>query len=212
MNMHRNARLAPKGREIMIRRLERGERVADVAGAMGVSVRTVFRWARRFREHGLAGLEDRSSRPHRSPTRTPAATEAKVTRLRRQRRTMDRIAAETGLSRATVGRILARHGLNRWRDLEPAEPVRRYERAAPGELLHLDIKKLGRLTRTGHRITKDRSRRSSSRGVGWEFVHVCIDDHARLAFGRVLDTASARRMPSPSSKRRWRGIMRRGSG
>ncbi len=188
MNMHENARLTPKGREIMVRRLERGERVADVAGAMGVSERTVYKWRRRWREHGLAGLADRSSRPHRSPTRTPATTEAEVTRLRRQRRTMDRIAAETGLSRATVGRILARHGLNRWRDLEPVAPVRRYERATPGELLHLDIKKLGRFTRVGHRITKDRSGQSSSRGVGWEFVHVCIDDHSRLAFSQVRDS------------------------
>ena len=97
---------------------------------------------------------------------------------------MDRIAQETGVSRATVGRILARHGLNRWRDLEPSEPVMRYERDTPGELIHIDIKKLGKFNRTGHRITDDRT--VKSRGAGWEFVHVCIDDHSRLGFSQVL--------------------------
>ncbi len=100
---------------------------------------------------------------------------------------MDRIAGETGLSRATVGRILARCGLNRWRDLEPSEPVRRYERAAPGELIHLDIKKLGKFVRTGHRITCD-PKAGKSRGAGWEFVHVSVDDHSRLAFSQVLES------------------------
>ena len=99
---------------------------------------------------------------------------------------MDRIAQEAGLSRATVGRVLARHGVNRWRDLEPVEPVLRYERAAPGELIHIDIKKLGKFTRTGHRVTGDRSGQSKSPGISWEFVTVCIDDHSRLGFSQVL--------------------------
>jgi len=185
MNLHQNARLTPKGREVLIRRLEHGERPGDVACAMGVSVRTVYKWRARYLAEGLTGLRDRSSRPARSPARTAATVEAEVIRLRRKRRTMDRIAARTGLSRATVGRILARHGLNRWRDLDPAEPVVRYERAAPGELIHIDIKKLGKFTRTGHRITGD-PRQGKSRGVGWEFLHVCIDDHSRLGFARVL--------------------------
>ncbi len=185
MNIHKNARLTPKGRELLMARLERGERPTEVAGAMGVSIRTVYKWRKRYREEGLAGLVDRSSRPHRSPQRTPAAIEAEVIRLRRERRTMDRIADETGLARATVGRILARHGLNRWRALAPAEPVTRYERTAPGELIHLDIKKLGRFARTGHRITGD-PRQGETRGIGWEFVHVCIDDHSRIAFSQVL--------------------------
>jgi transposase InsO family protein len=186
MNMHQNARLTPKGREVLIRRLERGERPDDVACAMGVSVRTVYKWRRRFGEEGFAGLQDRSSRPLNSPARTAALLEAEVIRLRRERRIMDRIADETGLSRATVGRILARHGLNRWRDLDPAEPVVRYERAAPGELIHIDIKKLGKFNRAGHRITGDRAGQSNTRGIGWEFVHVCVDDHSRLGFSEVL--------------------------
>ncbi len=185
MNMHQNARLTPKGREILIRRLERGERAVDVACAMGVSARTVYKWRARYLAEGLAGLRDRSSRPARSPARTPAHIVAEVIRLRQARRVMDRIAARTGVSRATVGRILARHGLNRWRDLDPAEPVVRYERANPGELIHIDIKKLGKFARAGHRATGD-PRQGESRGIGWEFVHVCVDDHSRLAFSQIL--------------------------
>lgn len=185
MNIHKNARLTPKGREVLIARLERGERPGDVGCAMGVSIRTVYKWRNRYRDEGLAGLQDRSSRPVRSPTRTAAPLEAKVVRLRRERRIMDRIASETSLSRSTVGRILARHGLNRWRDLDPADPARRYERDAPGELIHIDIKKLGKFSRTGHRITGD-PQQGKSRGAGWEFVHVCVDDHSRLSFSQVL--------------------------
>ena len=186
MNMHQNARLTPKGREILVNRLERGEHPGDVACAMGISVRSVYKWWKRFRDEGLAGLQDRCSRPATSPARTPERVEAEVIRLRRARRIMDRIADETGVSRATVARILARHGLNRWRDLEPSEPVIRYERDAPGDLIHIDIKKLGKFTRTGHRITGDRTGQSNARGIGWEFVHVCVDDHSRLGFSQVL--------------------------
>jgi len=193
MNIHKNARLTPKGRELLVKRLERGEHPDDVACAMGVSVRTVYKWWQRYRELGVAGLADGSSRPVSSPLRTPAAIEAQVVSLRRDKRIYDRIAAETGLSRATVARILVRHGLNRWRDLEPAEPVVRYERARPGELIHLDIKKLGRFERVGHRITGDRRGQSNPRGrpqggYGWEYVHVAIDDHSRLGFSQVLES------------------------
>ncbi|MGR3343993.1 MAG: IS481 family transposase [Paracoccaceae bacterium] len=184
MNIHRNARLTPIGREILISRFERGEHRADIACSMGTSVRTVYKWVKRFRDHGLTGLQDCSSRPARNPARTPGDIEARVVQLRRKRRIMDRIAEETGVSRTTVGRILVRHGLNRWRDLEPSEPVVRYERDRPGDLIHIDIKKLGRFRRTGHRITEDRTMKS--RGAGWEFVHVCIDDHSRLGFSQVL--------------------------
>ena len=136
---------------------------------------------------------DASSRPLKSPSRTPADIEARVVALRRDKRIYEQIAAETGLSRATVARILVRHGLNRWRDLEPAEPVIRYEREQPGELIHMDIKKLGRFERVGHRITGDRRGQSNPRGsarggYGWEFVHVAIDDHSRLAFSKVMDS------------------------
>ncbi len=194
MNVHKNAGLTPRGREILISRLERGEHPMDVATAMGVSASTVYKWRRRYREQGIAGLRDRSSRPHASPNRTPDDIEAKVIALRKERRIYSRIAAEVGVSRATVGRILTRHGLNRWRNLEPAEPVRRYERARPGEMIHIDIKKLGRFDRVGHRITGERTKQSSRRGkkggktwgAGWEYVHVCIDDHSRLGFADIM--------------------------
>ncbi len=186
MNMHKNARLTPKGREILIGRLERGEHACDVARALGVSERTVYKWRKRYRDHGPAGLQDRSSRPLVSPARTSAPIEQQVVTLRKERRTFDRIAEQVGISRATVGRILMRHGLNRWRDLEPVEPVIRYERDKPGELVHIDIKKLGKFNRVGHRITGDRHGQSNARGIGWEFVHVCVDDHSRIAFSQVL--------------------------
>jgi transposase InsO family protein len=186
MNVHENAGLTPKGRELLISRLERGEHPEDVATAMGVSTSTVYKWRRRYRAEDLAGLRDRSSRPHASPNRTPADIEAKVIALRKERRIYNRIAVEIGVSRATVGRILTRHGLNRWRDLEPAEPVRRYERERPGEMIHIDIKKLGRFNKVGHRITRDRTGHSNSRGVGWEYVHVCIDDHSRLGMAEIM--------------------------
>ena len=186
MNVHENARLTPRGREILILRLDRGEHPMDVATSMGVSVGTVYKWRRRHRAEGGAGLRDRSSRPNVSPNKTPDDIEAWVIALRKERRIYHRIAAEAGVSRATVGRILVRHGLNRWRDLEPAEPVRRYERDRPGEMIHLDIKKLGRFNKIGHRITGDRHGQSNSRGVGWEFVHVCIDDHSRLGLADIM--------------------------
>ncbi len=186
MNVHKNARLTPRDRETLISRLERREHPLDVSTAMGVSARTVYKWRRRYRAEGFAGLLDRSSRPNASPDRTPDDVEMKVIALRKERRIYHRIAAEVGVSRATVGRILTRHGLNRWRDLEPAEPVRRYERDRPGEMIHIDIKKLGRFNKVGHRITGDRTGQSNSRGVGWEFVHVCIDDHSRLGFADIM--------------------------
>ena len=185
MNIHKNARLTPRGREILNGRLERGERPLDVATAMGVSTATVYKWRRRYRAEGPIGLQDRSSRPNASPNKTPDDIEAKVIVLRKERRIYHRIATEAGVSKATVGRILTRHGLNRWRDLVPAEPVRRYERDKPGEMIHLDIKKLGRFNKVGHRITGDRTGQSNNRGVGWEFVHVCIDDHSRIAFADI---------------------------
>lgn len=150
---------------------------------MGVSEQTAGKWVARFRGEGAAGLQDRSSRPHRSPRRTPAPLAEQIEALRRQRRTGAQIAMAVGCSKSTVFRILAHQGLSRLKALEPAEPVRRYERATAGELIHLDIKKLGRFSAVGYRITGDHSRRT--RGVGWDYVHVCIDDASRIAFVEI---------------------------
>jgi transposase InsO family protein len=192
MNIHKNAPLTPKGREAMVRSVvEGGLSKADAAFQFNTTPKTVAKWVKRFREEGVEGLRDRSSRPHSSPSHTPPATCAAVEALRRQRHTGKQIAAEVEVSPATVSRILCRLGLNRIRDLEPAEPERRYERETPGEIIHIDIKKLGRFERVGHRITGDRAGQSNSRGVGWEFVHVCIDDHSRVAFSEIKPDETA---------------------
>ncbi|MCW5714437.1 MAG: IS481 family transposase [Bauldia sp.] len=185
MNIHKNARLTPIGRERLVEAVRSGQSPEAAARSAGVCPRTAHKWVARFSAEGSAGLRDRSSRPHRLYRATPAATVARVEALRRQRWTGRQIAAEVGVSPATVSRILRRLGLNRMRDLEPAEPVRRYERQHPGELIHLDIKKLGRFDRTGHRITGDR-RKGESPGAGWEFVHIAIDDASRVAFSQIL--------------------------
>ena len=186
MNSHKNAPLTPKGREAMVRSVVGGGlSQADAAYQFNTTPKTVAKWVKRFRAEGVDGLRDRSSRPHSLPSQTVPATRTVIEALRRQRYTGKQIAAETGVSPATVSRILRRLGLNRIRDLEPAEPARRYERATPGEMIHIDIKKLGRFDRIGHRITGDRTGQSNGRGVGWEFVHVCIDDHSRVAFSEI---------------------------
>ena len=186
MNIHKNARLTPRGRELIVRQIESGQTPEAAARAAGVCPRTARKWVARFKAEGIEGLKDRSSRPHHLRKPTPAAIVERVEALRRQRFTGKQIAAEAGVSPATVSRILRRLGLNRLEALEPAEPIRRYERQHPGELIHLDIKKLGRFDRVGHRITGDRTGQSNSRGSGWEFVHVCIDDASRLAFSQIL--------------------------
>jgi transposase InsO family protein len=183
MNVHKNARLTPRGRERIVRQVESGQTPEAVAEAAGVCPRTVRKWVDRYRREGLAGLQDRSSRPHRLRQPTPQAVVEEIERLRRQRWTGKQIAAETGVSPSTVSRTLHRLGLNKLSALEPAEPVRRYEREQPGELIHIDIKKLGKIGIVGHRITGDRSKRS--RGVGWEYLHVCIDDASRIAFVEI---------------------------
>jgi transposase InsO family protein len=185
MNIHKNARLTPHGREVMVSRIESGQTPEAAARAAGVCPRTARKWVARFKAEGVEGLKDRSSRPHRLYRPTPAAIVERVESLRRQRFTGKQIAADVGVSPATVSRILKRLGLNRIQALEPAEPVRRYQREHPGELIHIDIKKLGRFERVGHRITGS-PQQGKSRGAGWEFVHVCIDDASRLAFSRIL--------------------------
>lgn len=176
----------------MVRRvLREGQPPKAVATAFGVDLKTVTKWLARFVAEGPAGLEDRSSRPHRLRDATPPATVEQIIGLRRQRFTGQQIAAQTGVSPATVSRILRAAKLSRAKDLEPACPVVRYERQTPGELIHLDIKKLGRFEKVGHRITGDRTGQSNSRGIGWEYVHVCIDDASRLAFSQVMKDETA---------------------
>ena len=154
MDTHKNAPLTPKGREAMVCSVvEGGLSHAAAARQFNTTPKTVAKWVKRFRTEGVAGLRDRSSRPHSLPGQTPSATCAAVEALRRQRYTGKQIAAEVGISPATVSRILQRLGLNKLSALEPAEPVRRYERECPGELIHIDIKKLGRIGAVGHRIT-----------------------------------------------------------
>ena len=191
MNIHKNARLTPIGRERLVQAVLSGQTPKAAAQAAGVCPRTVRKWIARFKAEGRAGLTDRSSRPQRLYRPTSVAIATQVESLRRQRLTGKQIAADLGLSPATVSRILQRLGLNRMRDLEPAEPVRRYEHAHPGDMIHIDIKKLGRFNKIGHRITGDRVGQSNSRGVGWEFVHVCIDDASRVAFSQILTDEKA---------------------
>ncbi|EHR01036.1 transposase [Bradyrhizobium sp. WSM471] len=171
--------------------VEGGLSQADAAYQFNTTPKTVAKWVKRFRGEGVDGLRDRSSRPHSSPSQTPPATCAAIEALRRQRHTGKQIAAEVEVSAATVSRVLRRLGLNRIRDLEPAEPERRYERENPGEIIHLDIKKLGRFQRVGHRITGDPSGPNKSRGASWDFVHVCIDDHSRVAFSEIKPDETA---------------------
>ncbi|HLQ12728.1 MAG TPA: IS481 family transposase [Steroidobacteraceae bacterium] len=194
--MHKNARLTPKGRALVLARLEAGQHQVDVAQAMGVSLTTVKKWLRRHRQEGPEGLEDRSSRPRCSPRALLPGTRQAVIALRRQRRTGCYIARRLGLSAASVSRILRTAHLSRWRELEPTPPVVRYERAEPGELIHLDIKKLGRIKGLGHRIHGDRRSALRNRGIGWDYVHVAIDDASRIALAEVAadergDTATA---------------------
>jgi transposase InsO family protein len=158
-----------------------------VATAFGVCVKTVRKWVERFLAEGEAGLMDRSSRPHRLRQPTLQAVVEEIERLRRQRWTSKQIAAASGVSPATVSRVLRRLGLNKLSALEPAEPVRRYEREKAGELIHIDIKKLGRIGSVGHRTTgRHPGVVNRHHGIGWEFVHVCIDDASRVAFVQVM--------------------------
>jgi len=150
------------------------------AAAHGVTPPTARKWLGRYLAEGQVGLSDRSSRPRYSPRALPLGKALAIVELRRRRLTQARIAASLGVSPSSVSRVLARAGLSRLRDLEPVEPVQRYEHAAPGDLLHIDTKKLGRIERPSHRVTGNR--RDSVDGAGWEFLFVAIDDHARIGF------------------------------
>ena len=184
--MHQNARTTRHRRMLMIERLQGGWTVPAVAAALGVDPKTVRKWRDRYAAEGAAGLRDRSSRPHHSPTRLDAGVAAEIEALRRQRLSGPAIARRLGRPVSTIGVVLRRRGLGRLAALEPKPPVIRYERAHPGELIHLDIKKLGRIAGLGHRITGDRRGQSAKRGTGWEYLHVAIDDASRLAYTEVL--------------------------
>ena len=185
MDIHKNARSCLASRALLVRRVgEEGWTVKEAAEALGLSERSAYRWLARYRAEGLSGLVDRSSRPRRMPGKTSEETIARIVELRHQRLTGSEIAARLGLPRSTVGRILQRAGLGRVPRLEAPEPVRRYEKQFPGELVHLDTKKLAGIRKVGHRVTGNRRHRT--RGAGWEFVHVCVDDRSRLAYVEVL--------------------------
>ncbi len=186
MDSHENARTTPRGRLLMVERLQAGWSVGQVAAAAGVTAKTVRKWRDRFATEDEAGLRDRSARPRHSPGRLPAATIGQIEALRRQRRSGPAIARQLGLPVSTVGLELRRLGLGRLRALDPLPEIIRYEREHPGELIHFDIKKLGRIDGIGHRITGDRSGQSSKRGTGWEYLHVAIDDASRLAFTAIM--------------------------
>jgi transposase InsO family protein len=192
MKLHANARTCPNSRRLIVDRVEAGWSLAEAAEAAGVSERTAAKWLARWRAEGEGGLVDRSSAPKRVPGRTPALRAEAIVALRRLRMTAAEIAELLSMALSTVSAVLRRAGLGKLSQLDPLEPPNRYERQRPGELLHVDIKKLGRIRGAGHRMAghrqsqnKRRSRRRAGE-LGWEFVHVCVDDATRLAYAEVL--------------------------
>jgi len=178
-------------RRLLVERVQAQQWTVEAAAhAAGVSRRTGYKWLGRYRREGLPGLEDRSSCPHRQPRRTSAGQVAAIRAARHERLTAWAIAVRLQIPRSTVAAILAREGLNRLARLGPVAPVVRYEWAHPGELVHLDVKRLARIVRVGHRIHGNRSLRVY--GAGWEYVHVAVDDHSRVAYTEVLPDQTGR--------------------
>jgi transposase InsO family protein len=193
MKLHANARTCPKSRQLLVDRIEEGWSVMEAAEAAGITARRARRWLARWRAEGASGLIDRSSAPKRIPHKTPPERVEEIIRLRRLRMTAAQIATALQMALSTVSAVLKRVGLGKRSRLDPPEPPNRYERRRPGELIHIDVKKLGRILRPGHRVTGDKrgQRRMRHDGkkvglAGWEFVHVAIDDHSRLAYAEVL--------------------------
>jgi len=186
MNIHSLARTTPSSRGLIATRREEGLTEAVVADQLGIDRKTVRKWTRRKRDEGEAGLKDRSSRPLTSPSALPPEWRAAVEALRRLRFTQAKIAAVLGLSKSRVQRNVAAVGLAKLSALEPPVPDRRYERDRPGELVHVDTKKLGRFYMPGHRVTGNRSVAGIRGNNGWEFLHIAIDDRTRLAYAELL--------------------------
>jgi transposase InsO family protein len=185
MDYHQNARLTVHSREQMARKVVLDRCTLKLAAAsFNVSAKTAAKWVSRYRKGGAAALADRSSRPHRCYRPTPPTLLEKVLALRRLRWNGWRIARELRLSRATVSRILRRNGMNRLRSLDPPPPMVRYEHKRPGDMIHFDIKRLARIVKPGHRVHGDRTQ--ETRGAGYEYLHIVIDDHTRIAFAAIL--------------------------
>jgi len=195
MRLHGNAKTCPHSRRLIVRRVEEeGWSLAQAAEAAGVSERTAAKWLARWRAAGEAGLLDRSSAPRRIPHRTPLERVRLVVALRRLQMTAAEISELSGLALSTVSAVLKRAGLGRLSRLAPPEPANRYQRRHPGELLHVDVKKLGRIARPGHRVfghTSQPGWQSRRFQHGWEYVHVCVDDATRLAYAEVLNDERA---------------------
>jgi transposase InsO family protein len=189
MKLHGNARTCPNSRRLLVCRIrEEGWSLAEAAAAAGVSERTARKWVARFEAEGEAGLRDRSSAPRRIPHRTPVERVEAIRALRKLRLTGAEIAEALGMALSTVSLWLKRIGLGKRSRLEALQPPSRYERRRPGELVHVDIKKLGRFASAGKRVIGDRR---ASRGYGWECVHVMVDDFSRLAYAEVLTDGRA---------------------
>lgn len=186
MNIHRNARLTPRGRALIVARWQAGESPGAIASATGVSPATVCKWLRRFKAEGPAGLSDRSSRPHRLQTRITPQQLEQVQTLRAERLPYWRIASLISIPRSSVARAAKRLGCHKLPPMQPPVPVIRYEREAPGDMIHIDTKKLGRIDGIGHRITGNRKGQSNKRSTGWEVLPLAVDDHSRLAYSEVL--------------------------
>ena len=194
MKLHGNARTCPNSRRLLVERIESSScSLREAADAAGISERTAYRWLKRWREEGLVGLIDRSSAPKQIPHRTAPDRVQAITALRRLHMTAAEIAEVLRMALSTVSAVLKRIGLGKRSRLAPSEPANRYERKRPGELVHLDIKKLGRIAGAGHRVTGTRKSPNAQRRLnrrtgtrGWEFVHVAVDDATRLAFVEVL--------------------------
>lgn len=183
-NPHQNARTTFYSRALMVKRVREGVKASEVANQLGISRRTVYKWLARYRQGGEAALHNHTSRPQRSPRRMPVERVASIAALRQRRLSSLKIASSLSLPISSVTLELRRLGLNRLSRLEPRPPVIRYEYQRPGEMIHMDIKKLGKIAGVGKRIHGDRSRRG--RGAGWEFLHVCVDDRSRVAYTEML--------------------------